>query len=106
MDILSKGYRFRRGTGSPFDYQANPSVDLSVARNGIPCQWCRHCQMSVDTRSESYNQHQVWGQKHWCKRCGHVTASAVYYQVQDVDKPATPLHDKAVQWAIESESKG
>lgn len=103
MNILSKGYRFRRGTGSPFDHVQESGVDLGVASNGVPCQWCRHCLMSVDTRSESYNQAQVWGQKHWCKRCGNVTASAIYYQILQHDEAPTGLLVKAQAWANESE---
>ena len=106
MNIISYGYRFRRGTGSPFDAMPNPDLDLGCQGPGIPCQWCRHCQMSVETRSESYNQHQVWGQKHWCKRCGHVTASAVYFHVgvQVMDPPALLTAAKA--WAKTQETKG
>lgn len=104
MHIISKGYRFRRGTGSPFD--ALTTLDLGVARNGVACQWCRVCQMSVDTHSQSYNQAQVWGQKHWCKRCGAVTASAVYYQVSDASQAPTSLLTKATDWMNASETKG
>ena len=106
MNIISNGYRFRRGTGSPFDAIAAPSYDLGVASNGVPCQWCRTCQMSVDTRSESYNQAQVFGQKHWCKRCGAVTASAVYYHIQNMDTAENRLCEKAKEWMNEPESKG
>jgi len=106
MHILSPGYRFRRGTGSPFDVQPNVDYDFGQSRNGIPCQWCRHCQMSVETRSESYNQAQVFGQKHWCRRCGNLTASAVYYHVQDMTTPATTLLEYATQWAQTPEQKG
>lgn len=107
MNIISKGYRFRRGTGSPFDAVPNPDLDLGFSGPGVPCQWCRHCQMSVDTRSESHNQAQVWGQKHWCKRCGRVTASAVYFQrgVQGVEQNSS-LYTKALAWKNEAESKG
>ena len=106
MNIISNGYRFRRGTGSPFDAVVSPSYDLGVASNGVPCQWCRICKMSVDTRSESFNQAQVFGQKHWCKRCGAVTASAVYYHVQNMETPETTLLAKAKDWINEPESKG
>lgn len=101
MIVNSKGYRFRRGTGSPFDYQSQH--DLGLQRGGIPCQWCRRCQMSVDTNCISYNQNQVFGQKHYCKRCGAVTASAVYYHVADVGAAPSDLLVKAAQWATESE---
>ena len=105
--INSPGYRFRRGTGSPFDVVNNPDVDLGTDGTfGIPCQWCNHCQMSVETRSESHNQNQVFVEKHWCKRCGNVTASAVYYHVQSFDEPETPLLRKAVAWMNEMEEKG
>ena len=106
MNILSKGYWFRRGIGSPFDYQPNPDLDLGSYGKGIPCQWCRHCQMSVETRSESYNRHQVWGQKHWCKRCGQVTASAVYFQrgIQPSNGPT--LLAAAKEWSKTQETKG
>lgn len=108
MNIISNGYGFRRGTGSPFDALPNPDIDLGnqPRSKGIACQWCRHCSMSVDTRCESYNQNQVWGQKHWCKRCGNVTASAIYFNVgiQVVDPPA--LLTQAKRWMNESESKG
>jgi hypothetical protein len=105
MIIHSPGYRFRRGTGSPFDYVPNPILDLGTT-HGIPCQWCHTCKMSVDTRSESYNQNQVYGTKHWCKRCGNVTASAVYYHVASLSEAPSSLLLKATQWASEKEEKG
>lgn len=101
MIINSEGYRFRRGTGSPLDYQS--THDLGLMRGGIPCHWCRHCQMSVDVKSISYNQNQVFGQKHYCKRCGAVTASAVYYHVASLEEPESNLLLKAKQWAVEPE---
>jgi hypothetical protein len=106
MNIISNGYRFRRGTGSPFDYQANADFDLGTYGKGIPCQWCTTCKMSVETRSESHNQAQVWGQKHWCRRCGNVTSSAVWFQrgVQGVQDSS--LYDKALIWKNKPEGKG
>lgn len=103
MNILSNGYRFRRGTGSPFDAMPNPDMDIGSYGKGIPCHWCRRCQMSVETRSEAYNRHQVWGKKHWCKRCGAVTASAVYFQrgLQVSDGPT--LLAAAKDWMHEKE---
>ena len=105
MDIISKGYKFRRGTGSPFDAMPNPDVDLGGSA-AIPVQWCYKCHMAVETRSESYNQAQVYGQKHWCKRCGAVTASAVYFHVACVGEPPTDLLTKATQWSNLNEQKG
>ena len=105
MDILSKCYRFRRGTGSPFDVVPNPGLDLGGS-DMIPVQWCTRCNMAVETRSESYNQNQVFAQKHWCKRCGAVTASAVYFHVESLTTPETLLLQKAKQWVNTSESKG
>lgn len=83
MLINSPGYRYRRGTGSPFDWIPNPDIDLGTNGRGVPCQWCRKCKMSVGVTSEAYNQAQVWSKKHTCKRCGSVTSSAVYYSGQD-----------------------
>jgi hypothetical protein len=103
MEIISPGYRFRRGTGSPFDVIPN---ELFGTNSGIPCQWCHHCQMSVETRSESHNQNQVWGMKQWCRRCGSVTASAVYYHVVDLTTAPTTLLEKAQEWMNEPEEKG
>ena len=105
MNIISNGYRFRRGTGSPFDAVANPGIDLGGS-DMIPVQWCHRCSMAVETRSESFNQAQVFGQKHWCKRCGAVTASAVYFHVESLTTPETPLLQKAKQWANMHEQKG
>ena len=105
MNIHSPGYRFRRGTGSPFDAVPNPGVDLGGS-TAIPVQWCRTCSMAVETRCESYNQAQVYGQKHWCKRCGSVTASAVYFHVQEIGTPGTPLLRNAQAWANTDEEKG
>lgn len=104
MNIISNGYRFRRGTGSPFDAVQPVEFDFGVARNGIPCQWCRKCQQSVDTTIEKYNQGQVYGFKQWCKRCGSVTQSAVYYHVQSLTEPETPQVTKAQDWATTTES--
>ena len=104
MNIISPGYRFRRGTGSPFD--AVSELDLGYQGPGIPCQWCRHCKMSVDTRSESYNRHQVWGQKHWCRRCGNVTASAVYFHVGVRVVEGPDLLKAAKEWTRTKEDKG
>ena len=101
MIINSKGYKFRRGTGSPFDYQA--TTDIGVMKGGIPCHWCRHCQMSVDVNCISHNQNQVHGMKYYCKRCGSVTASAVYYHVADLATPDSDLLIKAKAWAAEPE---
>ena len=106
MNLISNGYRFRRGTGSPFDAIQPVEFDFGVARNGVPCQWCRTCQQSVDTTVETYNQGQVYGFKQWCKRCGSVTQSAVYYHLVSLDDtaPAPPLLEKAQSWAGQSES--
>jgi hypothetical protein len=103
--ILSPGYRFRRGTGSPFDALPNPGMDLGLSK-GVPCHWCHFCQMSVDVRSEAYNRNQVFGQKHWCRRCGRVTASAVYYHVQALDEAPTALFESAQAWMHTPEEKG
>ena len=107
MIIHSPGYKFRRGTGSPFDAMAVPGLDMG-SHHGVPCQWCTHCKMSVDTRIEKYNQNQVWGMKQWCKRCGSVTQSAVYYHVASLDiaEGGTPLLDKAQAWSLAGETKG
>ena len=101
MNILSKGYRFRRGTGNPFDVLPNPKVDLN-ASEAIPVQWCHKCNMAVETRNEHFNQAQVYGDKHWCKRCGAVTASAVYYSWAQTGEK-TELVKKAELWANERE---
>ena len=99
MNLISNGYRFRRGTGSPFDHVGNPAIDMG----GSSYQWCRSCQMAVEAAHASYNQHQVWGQKHWCKRCGEVIASAVYFHAGNIATIPTPLFEKARQWAATKE---
>ena len=104
MNIISNGYKFRRGTGSPFDAVQPLAFDFGVDRNKVPCQWCTQCHMSVDTVIRKYNQGQVWGYKQHCKRCGTVTLSAVYYHVQSLGEPETPLLEKAKAWANETES--
>ena len=106
MNIISNGYRFRRGTGSPFDYQPNPDFDLGTYGKAIPCQWCRTCKRSVETRSQSYNQAQVWGQKHWCRYCGNVTASAVWFQRGIQTVQTYKLFEKAKAWKTAPEKKG
>ena len=105
MIIDSKGYKFRRGTGSPFDSVPVKDYDFGVDRKGIPCQWCRTCNMSVDTVIQRYNQNQVWGFKQHCKRCGGVTQSAVYYHAESLDLAGqgSPLFDKAKEWSITPE---
>jgi hypothetical protein len=55
--------------------------------------------MSVGVTSEAYNQAQVWSKKHTCRRCGSVTASAVYYAGQDRTIGHKPLFEKARQWS-------
>ena len=105
MNIVSKGYRFRRGTGSPFDAVSHPTMDLGSTA-AIPVQWCHKCNMAVETRGESFSQAQVYGQKHWCKRCGAVTASAVYYSWARIDEQPTELCKKALIWSNTNESKG
>jgi hypothetical protein len=102
MNIISNGYRFRRGTGSPFDSTA--SIDMSVAHNGVPCKWCPTCQQGVDTKIEQPNQAQVFGFKETCKRCGAVLMSAVYYHVQSITEEPTALQKKALLWTSETES--
>jgi hypothetical protein len=103
MNIISNGYRFRRGTGSPFDSLQSKDFDLGLDANKVPCQWCRRCMMAVDTIIEKYNQNQVWGMKQWCKRCGAVTQSAVYYHVADIGATQTDLVEKAKSWADKTE---
>ena len=98
MELISNGYRFRRGTGSPFDALSNPSVDLGGSMK-TPVQWCPSCQQAVETQSASYNQHHVWGQKHWCRRCGAVVASAVYFHAGSIATIPSTLFYKAVEWA-------
>lgn len=102
MIINSNGYRFRRGTGSPFDAQPNTSFDLGGTEQK-PVQWCTHCMMEVRVNTAAYNQNQVWGKKHWCQRCGGVTASAVYFHVGSLMTPETPLLKKAMAWAATPE---
>jgi hypothetical protein len=106
MIIHSNGYNFRRGTGSPFDAVQAPEYDFGTHR-GIPCQWCTRCKMSVDTTIEKYNQNQVWGMKQFCKRCGGVTQSAVYYHAETMDlataSDTNSLFNKAKEWSITPE---
>ena len=99
MNIHSPGYRFRRGTGSPFDSLPNSDFGQS---SGVPCQWCFHCKQSCDVEIVRPNQAEVFGFKQTCKRCGNVTASAVYFQVADISKPAPTLYEKAIAWMCES----
>ncbi len=103
MDLISNGYRFRRGTGSPFDSLVKPEHDMSVAKNGVPCKWCPTCKQGVDTKIEKPNQAQVFGFKETCKRCGAVLMSAVYYHVESLSTPPTPLAKQALLWLNERE---
>ena len=103
MNIISNGYRFRRGTGSPFDSMQSQSFDMSVAKNGIPCKWCPTCKQGVDTKIEKPNQAQVFGFKETCKRCGAVLMSAVYYHVESFSEKPTDLLKKALLWTSETE---
>jgi len=105
MTINSPGYRFRRGTGTPFEATTNKDYDFggTIAK---PVRWCEVCQMDVETRSASYNQHQVWGQKHWCKRCGTTVASAVYFHAAHIGAQPVALFHKACTWAALNEPKG
>lgn len=105
MNIHSPGYRFRRGTGSPFDATMNEDIDLG-GTDAKPVRWCEQCHMEVRTASESYNQHQVWGQKHWCRRCGAVVASAVYFHARNIAFQPVELLHKAIAWAATNEQKG
>ncbi len=105
MIINSPGYRFRRGTGTPFDATKNKDIDLGGTEQK-PVRWCEKCAMEVYTQSASYNQHQVWGQKHWCRRCGNVIASAVYFHVRSISTQPVELFHKAVTWAATNEQKG
>jgi heterodisulfide reductase subunit A-like polyferredoxin len=98
MDILSPGYKFRRGTGSPFD--ALPNSEFGQA-SGTPCQWCHFCQQSCDVEIVRPNQAEVYGYKQTCKRCGNVTASAVYYQITDISTAPIDLYTKAIEWMNE-----
>jgi len=108
MIIDSKGYKFRRGTGTIFDSVPVKDFDFGTHR-GIPCQWCTRCKMSVDTTIEKYNQNQVWGMKQFCKRCGAVTQSAVYYHAETMDlakqaeADTTSLFNRAKEWSITEE---
>jgi len=101
MHIISDGYRFRRGTGSPFD--SIQTIDMAVARDGVPCKWCPTCQQGVDTKIEKPNQAQVFGFKETCKRCGAVLMSAVYYHVQTITEQPTQLVQDALLWTSETE---
>lgn len=100
MDIISNGYKFRRGTGSPFDAQPNTSFDFG-STDKKPIHWCTFCLMDVNVGVESYNQNQVWGKKYWCKRCGGITSGAVYFHVGKLNEQSTPLLERAMQWANE-----
>jgi hypothetical protein len=103
MNIISNGYRFRRGTGSPFDSLVKPEHDMSVARDGVPCKWCPTCKQGVDTKIITPNQAQVFGFKETCLRCGAVLMSAVYYHVQSLSEQPTTLVNKALLWLNERE---
>lgn len=97
MELISKGYRFRRGTGSPFDAVSHEDFGRNV-------HWCRHCHMAVDAEESAYNQHQVWAKKYWCKRCGEVMTGAVYFHAGSIATIPSQLFEKARQWASTKES--
>jgi hypothetical protein len=105
MNIISNGYRFRRGTGTPFAATTNKDYDFGGTEQK-PVRWCDKCQLEVQTLSASYNQAQVWAQKHWCRRCGHVIMSAVYFHAKSIAEQPVQLFEKARAWAADPQQKG
>lgn len=84
MEILSRGERFRNGTGNVFD--------------PIGRQYCRHCQMDTDTIQRSYCQGQVYAMKRWCRRCGKTQAGGVYYNAPMITAIPNSTFSLAQQW--------
>ncbi len=87
MDILSRGIRFRKGTGSPF-----------TPLDPIGLQWCRHCRMETDTLQRQYCQGQVYALKRWCRRCGQTQVGGVYFNAPVLSAIPTSTFSLAKQW--------
>ena len=60
MQLLLRGYRYRKGTTGPFE-----SVSAM--------EWCHHCHMEVDVRVEQGSWSNVDVFRKVCERCDRVT---------------------------------
>ncbi len=87
MQILSEGYKFRRGTGTPFE---------ALGRD-----WCRFCSMDVDAVTKHYNQGQVYGYKRWCRRCKQPLAGAAMFHAPIISAIPNSLFSLAAEWMNE-----
>ena len=92
VQILSEGYRFRRGTGSPFDAQGD--------------KWCPRCHDFVRTGLSRPNRQDVFAFKEWCRSCGMVITMGVYYHVPCITAIPDSLFSVAQQWVAAQENKG
>lgn len=92
MEVLSHGYRFRRGHGQPFTVMGK--------------QFCTTCKTETDKITEHRSVGNVYGTKQWCRRCGQVMAGGVYYHCPVITSIPTSTFSLAVDWMKSTEQKG
>lgn len=92
LQILSEGYRFRKGTGTPF---------TTLGRKH-----CATCQDDVNTITRYYYQGSVYGFKEWCRGCGHVIAGGIHFHTPSITALPPNTFYKAVEWMKTPEEKG
>jgi hypothetical protein len=92
IQILSEGYRFRKGTGTPF---------TTTGR-----QYCAECKDEVYSVTRYYYQGSVYGYKEWCRGCGRVLAGGIHYHTSSLGELPNRTFYKAVDWMKRREEKG
>ena len=85
MDILSPGYRWRRGNGQPFE--------------AFGLEWCERCRQAVDTETQAAHRGTVYVWKRWCRRCGKVISYGKYDNCPIVSD--SDLQACAIEWVAE-----
>lgn len=79
--------RFRKGLPS-----ANPFQTCGL-------EWCRRCQMEVDTETHGHHQGTTYAYRRSCLRCGLPLSRGVYDNVVLIGSGGAS--DAAVQWTLE-----
>jgi hypothetical protein len=92
IQILSEGYRFRKGTGTPF-------TTFGQAH-------CAACNDDVQIITRYYYQGSIYGYKEWCRGCGAVLSGGIHFHTPSVTELPPPTFYKAVEWMKAKEAKG
>src|SRR5437016_4564203 len=98
IQILSEGYRFRKGTGTPF----STITPFSTGGRSV----CSECKGEVNTITRYYYQGSVYGFKEWCRSCGTVISGGIHFHTPSLTAMPNSTFYKAVEWMKTKEAKG